>query len=393
MAVSTYHPVAHFPALRGSARVAILAAMRYAMIMAGGSGTRLWPMSRNATPKQLIPFIGGRSLIQIASDRLNGLVPVDRQYICAGLSHRDPILRALEGFDPGRYLAEPTGRDTVNAVGFAAAVIARRDPEAVIAVFTADHVIEPVDRFQEIVAQGYAIAEQHDNALVTFGITPTHAATGYGYLELAAPLPGTQPAAYRVARFKEKPDAATAQQYLEAGPSRYLWNSGMFVWRASTLLGCLQRFMPENYAKLQEIAEAWDTPKREVVLAAVYPTLAKKSVDFAIMEPASTDDSVLIAAVPMPLTWLDVGSWPSFAQTCPRDEAGNALAAQHHLLIDTRNTLVASSDPNHLITTIGCDDLIIVHTPDATLVCRADRAEDIKKLHEKLGEKWDQRYL
>ncbi len=339
-------------------------------------------------PKQLIPFIGGRSLIQIASERLDGLVPVEQQYICAGLGHREPILAALKGFDPSRYLAEPTGRDTVNAVGFAAAVIARRDPEATIAVFTADHVIEPVDRFQQIVAQGYAIAESHERSLVTFGITPTHPATGYGYLELGEALAGTTPTAYRVSQFREKPDAATAERYVAAGPAKYLWNSGMFVWRASTLLDCLSRFMPENHAKLQEIADAWDTPRRDEVVAAVYPTLTKKSVDFAIMEPASNDPLITIAAVPMALNWLDVGSWPAFAQTCARDEANNAIAAEQHLLLETKNTLVASNDPNHLIATIGCDDLIIVHTPDATLVCHKDRAEEIKALHQRWGEKW-----
>jgi mannose-1-phosphate guanylyltransferase len=366
--------------------------MRYAMIMAGGSGTRLWPMSRSAMPKQLIPFIRGKSLIQIASERLEGLVPLGQQYICAGMAHRDAILRALPGFDPQRYLAEPTGRDTLNAVGFAAAVIARRDPQAVMAVFTADHVIEPVARFQEIVARGYEIAEQQENVLVTFGIAPTHAATAYGYLQLGQPLAWAGQA-YRVERFQEKPDEATARQYLDAGPGKYLWNSGMFVWRAATLLACLQRYAPQNYAKLQQIAAAWDTPQRDAVVRQVYPTLPKNSVDFAIMEPASRAPDITLAAVPMDLSWLDVGSWPAFAQTCEHDGSANALAAGRHTLIDTSSTLIASSEADHLITAIGCEDLIIVHTPDATLVCRADRAQDIKKLHQLLADQWGAKYL
>jgi mannose-1-phosphate guanylyltransferase len=364
--------------------------MRHAVIIAGGSGTRLWPMSRAQTPKQLIGFMpGGKSLLQLAVERLDGLVPPQRRYICAGQVHREAILGALGsqlGDPQESYLPEPTGRDTLNAVGYSAAVIAQHDPDAVIAVFTADHLIEPVDRFRQIVEEAYQIAQSRPQSLVTFGITPTFAATGYGYLQLGAALPGGG-AAFVVEQFKEKPDAATATSYVQAGPSRYLWNSGMFVWRASTLLSCIARYEPANHAGLQRVAQAWKTPQRQAVLQDVYPTLKKISVDYAVMERASKDPSVQVVAVPMPLTWLDVGSWPSFAQTCARDEAGNAVAAQSPILLDTRNTLVASSDGQHLIATIGLENLIIVHTPQATLICPADRAEDIKKLHAMLAER------
>lgn len=358
--------------------------MRHALILAGGSGVRLWPMSRKTLPKQLIPFINGRSLIELAAERLEGLTPAGRQYICAGEEHRGAILKALGGWPEERYLGEPFGRDTLAAVTLCAAVIVRRDPEAAIAVFTADHLIEPVEEFRRIVVRGYELVESHPETLATFGIAPDGPATGYGYLELGEEV---ECGARRVRKFHEKPAADVAREYFAAGPERYLWNSGMFVWRAATLLDCVRRYEPAAHAALTRAAEAWDTPERSQAVEAAYAGLRKVSVDYAVMEPASRDPRVRVAAVPMPLGWLDVGSWPSYAHTLAADERGNAAAGKA-LFREAANTLVASSDPKHLVAVLGCEDLIVVHTPDATLVCRADQAEAIKRLHEEIDEEY-----
>lgn len=365
--------------------------MRYAVIIAGGSGTRLWPMSTKALPKQLIPFFKGRSLLRIAMDRLKSLLPVEQIYVCAGASHKQVMLNNLPDLTEDRFIAEPMGRDTLNAVALATGVLGRNDPDAVVSIFTADHIIEPVERFAQIVDTGFKLAEAHTNTLVTFGVTPTRAATGYGYLQLGDAVAGHD--AHFVSQFKEKPEEATASEYVQAGPENYLWNSGMFVWDAATFMECVKRFAPGNAEKIASVITAWDTDNRDDVLNKVYPELEKISVDYAIMEPASHDDQVNVAAVPMDCQWLDVGSWPSFADACEKDEAGNVVEGCKAVQLDSRNVTIASDQPDHVVTTIGCEDMVIIHTKHATLVCPADQAEKIKQLHAQVGKQLGDDYL
>lgn len=368
--------------------------MRYAMIMAGGAGTRLWPMSRANRPKQLLRIIHrpgeerARSLLELASGRLDGLIPQDRLYICTNEAYREPIKAELPAFTDERILGEPAGRDTVNAVGFAAAVFQKMDPDAVFAAITADHLIEPDDVFRARMDLAFRLVEQDPGRLVTFSITPTYAATSYGYVERGTPIAdveGSQGLVHKVARFVEKPDLPRAQAYFQSGV--FGWNSGMFVWKAATVMEALERFMPESHAGLVKIQEAWGTDRQRAVLEEVYPTLPKISVDYAIMEPIAKlrppERRFQIVTVQMDVRWLDVGSWTSYGETLEPDAAGNRVGGGA-VVARGRNNLVVNQTPGHTIALLGCDDLVVVHTPDATLVVPRSKATDLKELHEQV---------
>jgi len=339
--------------------------MRHALILAGGSGTRLWPYSTAALPKQLVPMLEGRSLLDIAVSRAAGVV--DEVWLGAGEQLRSAV-SSVPGLRADRLILEPSGRDTLPAVALGCATILAADPSAVVAVLTADHLIEPVSSFASTLTAGFTLAEASDDVLVTFGVVPDSAATGFGYLELGAALSGE---ARVVTRFREKPDLPAATGFLEAGPARYLWNSGMFVWRASTLLAAVRAFEPATLSLVEAVvggrASAWDE-------------IAKQSVDYGVMEPASTSSDFTVAALPMSASWLDVGSWPAYGDAVGRDAAGNAIAARA-VVAGSTDCVVASSDPSHLVTLVGCSGLVVVHTPTATLVMPAAEAQRVKDLH------------
>ncbi len=362
---------------------------RYAMIMAGGSGTRLWPMSRADRPKQFIPFIAGRTLLQVAADRLDGLVGRDRVYVCTAEEHRGIVRDGLEGVGDEQILGEPCGRNTLPAVGFTAAVLCERDPDAVFAVFTADHLIQPVDVFGDCVRKGFEIAEQLENSLVTFGIKPTHAATGYGYVKVGEGMTGVD-GAWGVERFVEKPDVVTAEGFLSDGG--YLWNSGMFVWRAQTLLDCIGKYKPELYEGLMKIAAAWNDGDRVGTLERVYPTLEKISVDYGVMEPASADADVTVATVGMEVDWLDVGAWPAYGETVEVDGEGNRVVGRA-AMVDSRENLVVCEDESEVVGLVGVEGLVVVRSGGRTLICSKAAAEQIKDLHERIGAEFGAEWL
>ena len=348
------------------------------------SGTRLWPLSTAGEPKQLAPLIDGKSLLRVAFERLDGLIDTDHRWICAGERHRDAVLRSVPGFDGARFLGEPVGRDTVNAVALTAAVLEKIDPGCSFAVLTADHLIAPRDVFLDCVRTAFELVEASPERLVTFSITPTFPATGYGYVERAAPIEHGPTGAFAVSRYVEKPDLETAKRYLQSG--RFGWNSGMFVWRARTVLEALDAFKPESGAGARGIAEAWGTPEQKQVLEAVYPDLPRISVDYAIMEPASTDDRFDVCTVVTDVRWRDVGSWSSLAEILHADGHGNRVSGGHATLVDCRDSMVFSADEGHHVALLGCDGLTVVRTKDATLVMPSAMAERLKELHARLPE-------
>jgi mannose-1-phosphate guanylyltransferase len=354
--------------------------MRHAVIMAGGSGTRLWPLSRGARPKQMLAVVGGKSLLRLAFERLVGVVDVSRIHVCTGAAYAEAVLAALPELTPAQVIGEPVARDTANAVALASAVIAAGDPDASIAFVTSDHVIEPVDGFQESMRAAFDVVDAMPEALVTFGIVPTSAHTGLGYIEIGDTLGSDGPLARArvVDSFTEKPDAATARGYVDSG--RFWWNSGMFVWRADTVLAALAATLPESVRVLTSLAAEWDRPATQARLAEQFAGLRKISVDYAVLEPTSRgENQARVVVVPLSVDWLDVGSWPTLARILDTDVDGNSTAAAT-VLVDSSGNIVVSDDPDHVVATVGLTDTIVIHTKDVTMVCPKSQAERVKEL-------------
>jgi len=354
---------------------------KVAVIMAGGSGTRMWPLSRRKRPKQLLHIVEGTSLIHKTYERLNALLDPRDIYVIALAEHLPAISQELPALPPENLIGEPTGRDTANAITLAAAILHEHDPETVMGVFTADHLIRPVDTFAQIVQRGYDAAIETPDALVTFGIKPTEPHVGFGYIERGDEVsPGT----WAVASFREKPDLAKAKQYVASG--NYYWNSGMFVWRTETILEQVKQRLPGSFEGATELARVWSTPQGSDLAKSIYPTLERISIDFAIMEKAPK-----VLVVEMALDWLDVGNWTALTSVLGTDAEGNTRALSRAAsMASNGNILVAEGD--HLIATIGVSDLVIVHSADATLVCHKDEIQRIKDMVGQLAEEWDDHY-
>lgn len=360
-----------------------------AVIMAGGSGTRLWPLSRRARPKQLLRIVEGRSLIDLAYERIRSAFAAEDIYVIALADHLPAIAKELPDLPEANLIGEPTGRDTAAAIGLAAAILHRRDPETVMGVFTADHLIRPADVFATIVRRGMAAAVAYPEALVTFGIKPTEAHTGLGYVERGGSVTS---GVWAVGSFKEKPDLETARGYVASGD--YYWNSGMFAWRTAAILGRLERHLPGTHGAALDLAVGCGTEDGFRRAREVYPSLERISIDFAVMEKAAaetSESSPSVLVVEMDLEWLDVGNWTALPEVLGADDAGNVLSLERSALLDGRNNILVSED-DHLIGVIGVEDLVIVHSRDATLVCHKDQVQRIKELVGRLEDGHKGRY-
>jgi mannose-1-phosphate guanylyltransferase len=362
--------------------------MNYAVIMAGGTGKRLWPLSRRKRPKQVLKLLDGQTLLGRCFERL---VPVfDTRNILAltNIEYADVVHENLPDLPFNNIIAEPVVRDTTGAIGLAATVLAKYDPDAVMALLTADQLIEPPEVLQRALADAFTFIAGNPEALITFGIKPTFPSTQLGYIKCADPrrCPKCSNTVYSVEAFKEKPDQETATQYVASG--QYSWNSGMFVWRAKTILANLQKFLPEATEPLRRIAAAWDTPAQEKTLQEWFPKLPKISIDYAVMEKAAE-----VHAIQLDCQWLDMGSFAALADVIKSDENNNVVVAGASELLDCRNDIIVTEEKGHLIAAIGLQDVVIAHTPDATLVCHVSQTEKIKTLLEKIEQRGRTKYL
>ncbi len=355
----------------------------YAVIMAGGSGTRFWPASRHKRPKQLLSLTGNRSLLQQTVDRLAPLAGPERVLVVTGRAHAEAVAEQLPQLPEANILAEPVGRNTAAACGLAAAWAARQDPEAVCLVLPADHLIIDEKLFCATLERAARLA-QAQQVLVTLGLTPRFAATGFGYIETGEVEDEAPPAVSRVAAFHEKPDAPTAEQYL-AG-NRHLWNSGMFAWRAGVFLAELERHLPELAQGLAGLAPELEGPELHQALERVYPGLPAISVDHGVLEKSAN-----LRVVKADFGWSDVGSWEAMAELWEADEAGNACQAGQVLALDARGNLVSAGD--RLTALMGVENLVAVVTDDVLLILPRERCQEVGRLLEELRAREQEEYL
>ena len=358
----------------------------YAVIMAGGGGTRLWPLSRKEKPKQLLPLLGKETLFQSTVARLESLFPPERILVVTVAEQAREMREQASSIPEENYLIEPAPRGTASVVALAASVLRKRDPQALMAIQTADHHIRNRDLFNDLISTAFDVAEKE--YLVTLGITPTFPSTGYGYIQQGDPLKGEYKyPVYAVRRLQEKPDEATAQQFLQS--KDHTWNSGMFVWRVDVILAEIERQMPELFKVVNEISSAWDTPNRNDVIEAYWHGLKNQTIDYGIMEKAER-----VAVLPAGgLGWSDVGSWDSLFEVLLPDTDGNVAVNAQHLEIDTHKSLVYGVNNQRLIVTIGLDDIVVVDSGDVLLVCKADQSQRVRDVVEQLKKNKQEKYL
>lgn len=355
----------------------------YAVIMAGGSGTRLWPRSRKKTPKQLLDIVSSKTMIQETVERLSPLIDGTRTIVVVGELHFEEIDQQLAQVPTENILVEPEGKNTAPCIGLAAVHIRARHKDAIMAVLPSDHLIKNSNRFRKIVKAAAAVARARDS-LVTIGIQPTFPETGYGYVQIGKKVDTVEGEdVYKVVAFKEKPTRPTARKFLKSG--KYMWNSGMFVWSADTILEQIRTHLPELHKGLMKIEASFGKSNEAKVLEKVYGSIESESIDFGVME--KTKDVMLLKG---DFGWDDIGSWAAMEQLWPKDKDGNFLNADVVSIESTGNIIHSTKK---LVAVIGLKDIVIIETEDALLVCAKARAPDVRRAVEELKERGLDAYL
>jgi mannose-1-phosphate guanylyltransferase len=356
----------------------------YPVVLAGGRGTRFWPVSRKRRAKQLLALDGKKTMIQQTVSRLSPLAPAKSFWVITNPDSRQEILRQLPRLHPGQIIAEPLGRNTAPAIGLAAFILLRSDPKAVLGMFPSDHVIADEKRYRQVLEKGIAIAAAGEN-IVVLGIRPTRAETGYGYIE-ASTQSGRE--ALPVRRFREKPDAKTAAKFVQAG--NYFWNSGMFLWSARTLTDALREHLPDTAALLKKIAASYGSAKFKGVFRRLYPDCENISIDYAVLEPRSAkgEKRSNIFCLPADFGWNDLGSWTALHEhrvAKQRPPQGNLISGKGIFTLNAAGNYIHA--PGKFIAAVGVENLVIVETEDALLITTREQAQDVGKVVKYLDEK------
>jgi len=362
--------------------------MDYAVIMAGGTGKRLWPLSRKKRPKQVLKLLDGQTLLRYCFERLLPIFDMRNIIVLTNADHTDLVREDLSELPFNNVIGEPAVRDTAGAIGLAASILSKYDPEATMVVVTADQLIEPAEVLQQAIKDALTFINNNPQDMITFGIQPTFASTQLGYIKYnsAHKFSGCENVIYSVQSFKEKPDEETAKQYLKSG--QYLWNAGMFVWKAQTILDNLAKFLPEAIEPLRKIQADWDTPNQQQTLQEWFLKLPKISIDYAVMEKAEA-----VYTIKLNCRWLDMGSFAALADIISADKDKNIIVAGVSELLDCKNNIVVTEDQNHLIAAIGLENMVIAHSTDATLVCPIDQTPRLKELLELINQNAGEKFL
>ncbi len=351
--------------------------MNYAVIMAGGSGKRLWPLSRQKKPKQVLKLIDGQTLLRKCFDRTKNIFDIQNIFVLTNADYVDVVRENLYELHSNNIIAEPVMRDTASAISLAASVLYKQDKDATMAVVTADQILEPVEAFKEAARSALSFVKENPDSLITFGIKLTFPSTQLGYIKFGPKQNSAGNPVYKIDSFREKPDIATAKHYLDDG--NYFWNSGLFVWKCETILTYLNKFLPQNITILEKLSSAWRTPRWDAALMEFFPRLEKISIDYAAMEKADN-----VYGIELNCRWLDLGSFAALRDIIKPDVFGNTIVSKHKELLDSNDNIVITEDDGHLLALIGVENMIVVHSKDATLVCPVSQAERLKELLDKL---------